>query len=165
MTSTLGLPLTTAAPAIKEKRADKLPPYLTAFASSKISAACSCLSIAPSTTTVKSAATVTASASVNSPLYTPLLHTPANANPLDRHCNNHLNIHHNFDIHSPRRSIPMSSHSHHSQPCSPLPSRRSSHCRNGPRSTLEIPNQQRARLLQCMLSRYQQLCRLFLWGK
>ncbi|KAL8796816.1 MAG: hypothetical protein Q9195_000899 [Heterodermia aff. obscurata] len=63
VTSTLGLPLTTAAPAIKEKRAGSLAPYLTAFASSKISAACSCLSITPSTTTIKSTATVTASAS------------------------------------------------------------------------------------------------------
>lgn len=38
-----------------------VPTYLTGFASSKISAACSCLSITPSTTTVKMTSTVVAS--------------------------------------------------------------------------------------------------------
>ncbi|KAL8688476.1 MAG: hypothetical protein Q9218_005627 [Villophora microphyllina] len=63
VTTTLGLPLTTA-PATLGKRNPTLPPYLSAFASSKVSAACSCLSIQPATTTVAGQTTVTASASI-----------------------------------------------------------------------------------------------------
>ncbi|KAG7006090.1 hypothetical protein G7Y79_00016g040750 [Physcia stellaris] len=61
VTSTLGLPVTTP-PAAKEKRGGSLPVYVSAYASSKISAACSCLSITPATTTVKTTSTVTAPA-------------------------------------------------------------------------------------------------------
>ncbi|KAL8669571.1 MAG: hypothetical protein Q9168_005840 [Polycauliona sp. 1 TL-2023] len=64
ITTTLGQPLTTPAPtAVKEKRTIKLPPYLAAFASAKVSSACSCLSITPATTTVKATATITGAAS------------------------------------------------------------------------------------------------------
>ncbi|KAL9597627.1 MAG: hypothetical protein Q9219_005010 [cf. Caloplaca sp. 3 TL-2023] len=63
VTTTLGMPLTTSPPPAKEKRGGTLPPYLAAFASSKVSAACSCLSITPATTTIKNTATVTAPAS------------------------------------------------------------------------------------------------------
>ncbi|KAI4087687.1 MAG: hypothetical protein LQ339_008847 [Xanthoria mediterranea] len=64
VTTTLGLPLTTAAPATnKEKRAGTLPPYLAAFASQKVSSACSCLSITPAKTTIQNTATVTSAAS------------------------------------------------------------------------------------------------------
>ncbi|KAI4221033.1 MAG: hypothetical protein L6R36_007178 [Xanthoria steineri] len=52
VTTTLGLPLTTAAPATnKEKRADTLPPYLAAFASQKVSSACSSAITVTSTST------------------------------------------------------------------------------------------------------------------
>ncbi|KAL8634551.1 MAG: hypothetical protein Q9228_007854, partial [Teloschistes exilis] len=68
VTSTLGLPITTtvAPPPLTvtlEKRNPTLPPYLAVFASSKVSAACSCLSIKPATTTVPATNTVTAPAS------------------------------------------------------------------------------------------------------
>ena len=74
VTTTLGLPSTTAAPAAnKEKRAGTLPPYLAAFASQKVSSACSCLSITPAKTTIQNTATVTPAASVGSPPLFPRL--------------------------------------------------------------------------------------------
>ncbi|KAI4094183.1 MAG: hypothetical protein L6R37_007297 [Teloschistes peruensis] len=75
VTTTLGLPLTTNVnppPGVTitvEKRTNPtLPPYLSVFASSKVSAACSCLSIKPATTTVPATNTVTAPASVRPPI-------------------------------------------------------------------------------------------------
>ena len=59
----------------------------------------------------------------------------------------------------------MSPCSHHRKPRPAFPSWGSRHRRNRPTSRLEVSNQQRARLLQCMLSRYRQLCHLHLWGK
>ncbi|KAI4193790.1 MAG: hypothetical protein LQ348_002768 [Seirophora lacunosa] len=93
VTSTLGLPLSTPAPANNERGRGSLPPYLATFASSKVSSACSCLSVIPATTTtiVKSTATITVPVSL----------TVAQ----DRDINDNNNIGLNFHLHGTAEAI------------------------------------------------------------